>query len=42
MPQQRKFSSGKTPIKYRPDRDKWELTIHANGKRSRTLYATED
>lgn len=33
---------GSIPIKYRPDRDKWELTIHTNGKRSRTLYATED
>lgn len=33
--------AGTVPIKFRPDRQKWELTIHRNGKRSRKLYDTE-
>ena len=33
--------AGTVPIKFRLDRQKWELTIHRNGKRSRKLYDTE-
>lgn len=33
--------SGTVPIKRRPDRDRWQLTIYADGKRKRTYYETE-
>jgi len=33
---------GTVPIVYRPDRDRWQLTIHDGGKRSRTLHKTQD
>lgn len=31
----------KAPVKFRPDRGKWELTIYRDGKRKRTQYETE-
>lgn len=36
-----KTRAGTVPIKFRPDRQKWEVTIHHNGKRSRKLYPSE-
>lgn len=33
--------NGTVPIAYLADRDRWQLTIHADGKRKRTFHATE-
>lgn len=33
--------SGTVPILHLPDRDRWQLTIHADGKRKRTYHETE-
>ena len=33
--------AGTVPIKFREDRQKWELTIYAQGKRSRSLHDTQ-
>jgi integrase len=33
--------AGTVPIVYLPDRDRWQLTTHSNGKRKRTFYESE-
>ena len=33
--------SGTVPILHLPDRDRWQLTIYADGKRKRTYHETE-
>lgn len=36
-----KTRSGTIPISYLPDRDRWQLTIHVEGKRKRTFHKSE-
>lgn len=34
--------AGKVPVRFRPDRDRWELSVFAGGKRLRSLHDTEE
>jgi integrase len=36
-----KTRAGTVPIKFIPSRDRWQLTIHSHGKRTRTFYPSE-